>query len=548
MLYLKSAYYYFLSIKINFSKLINKIYFTTTTYNKSLKSKAPNQFYFFPNPFLLSSFISYKKFSFKISNVNPDKFWRNIVTSKEQNNLHSYLWLGLIDRKNDASIIRKIISIWIDINKKYESVIWENSIISKRIISWILNADIVLSGTNHIFKNDFLQSIIIQVNHLKKNINFEKNVGKKIEMLSAILLSGLVFKEYKVNFDLSVKEFEKIIDNYFDKDGFPLTRNPNELLKISKYFILVRECIRDAQLYVPDYLENIIEKNLNCLYNIATPNKKMPLFNGATEISLKDFFNYLLVLKLKAPTTKKMVGGIQVIKYKKDEVFFDVGHPPKKNYSNCYQSGSLSFEYFIDNQKIITNCGFGSNISKKATLISRLTSAQSSLCINNTSLVKFERNKILNITFGNSLKESFEVENINLKITNDDIICSGSHNAYIKNFGYIHNRNIILDKKNNCLTGVDNLIKKKDSTNLSFAIRFHLYPGLDAVQTVGGNSILIKISKNKSLIFSAKNQKISIEKSIFLGGNKILNNLCVTISGSLNSEDKTVIWKIKKNI
>ena len=132
-------------------------------------------------------------------------------------------------------------------------------------------------------------------------------------MLSAILLSGLVFKEYKVNFDLSVKEFKKIIDNYFDKDGFPLTRNPNELLKISKYFILVRECIRDAQLYVPDYLENIIEKNLNCLYNIATPNKKMPLFNGATEISLKDFFNYLLVLKLKAPTPKKMVGGIQVM-------------------------------------------------------------------------------------------------------------------------------------------------------------------------------------------------------------------------------------------
>ena len=33
-----------------------------------------------------------------------------------------------------------------------------------------------------------------------------------------------------------------------------------------------------------NYLEEIIEKNLNCLNSIKTSNKKLPLFNGATEI------------------------------------------------------------------------------------------------------------------------------------------------------------------------------------------------------------------------------------------------------------------------
>ena len=37
---------------------------------------------------------------------------------------------------------------------------------------------------------------------------------------------------------------------------------------------------------------------------------------------------------------------------------------------------------------------------------------------------------------------------------------------------------------------------------LSIALRFHLYPGIRAVKTMGGNSVLIQINKNKSLIFT----------------------------------------------
>ena len=40
----------------------------------------------------------------------------------------------------------------------------------------------------------------------------------------------------------------------------------------------------------------------------------------------------------------------------------------------------------------------------------------------------------------------------------------------------------------------------------------------------------------------------SVRKSIFLGGNKILDNSCITISGNLVNKDKTVHWEIKKNI
>ena len=40
-------------------------------------------------------------------------------------------------------------------------------------MSWILNADIILKNSNFDFKRNFIESIIIQTNHLKKILNMK---------------------------------------------------------------------------------------------------------------------------------------------------------------------------------------------------------------------------------------------------------------------------------------------------------------------------------------------------------------------------------------
>ena len=65
---------------------------------------------------------------------------------------------------------------------------------------------------------------------------------------------------------------------------------------------------------------------------------------------------------------------------------------------------------------------------------------------------------------------------------------------------------------------------------------------------MSGSSALIQISKNKSLIFTIKDENIKIEKGIYLGGKKILDNACITISGNLVNKSKSFKWDIKKKI
>lgn len=544
----KNVYFYFLAVKIITVGFIRKFYFSTNLYFNSLKGKIPEQLYFYPNPFLLSSFIKNKNFSFKISEKDANIFWENYRDKKEKENLNNFYWLNLISRKDDSLILQKIILLWINKNKKYKNEIWENTIVSKRVISWILNADIILNNSEKNFKDKFFESIIIQINHLKKNLKHENNLTRKIEILSAVILSGLVFKEYENNFKLGIRELKKLVEDFFDNDGFPLSRNIYDLVQCSKFLILIRECCKEAQEYIPDYLEDIVEKIILCLNSIKTPNNNSPLFNGASEFKINDFYNYLAGLDYKLISKKRTIGQICILNSKKVSLFFDIGSPPKKKYSSSYQSGPLSFEYYNDEDKIVTNCGYGSKISKKIEQISRLTSAQSSLTLNDTSATKFEKNKLINNVFGSAIKNSFKVFDFNFEENNNFFAISAKHDAYENDFGYILKRSIKMSKKNGDLIGEDNLTSTKISKmENTYSIRFHLYPGISAVQTMGGKTILIQIQKNKSLMFSTNGDNLSIEKSVFLGKNKIINNFCINIFGSTRNTNKKIKWEFKKN-
>ena len=543
----KSAYFYLVAIQVTFVKFIKKLYFSSKHYNDSLKSKVPVQVYFNPNPFLLSLISPLSKSSFKFTEINPNDFWLE-KKNKKISQYHNFLWLSLINRKTDEKNIQKIIYLWIVKYSNFKRNIWETSTLSSRVISWMLNIDTIINNGTFEFKKIFFQSIITQCNHLKKNFKYEKDPIKKLEVFTVLILSGIIFKDYEDNFKIGVKELEKFVNSHYDKDGFTLSRSKNDLIIFTKYLLLCHENIKEAQQYLPEFLDDIIKKNLECIKFFRTPDNQLPLFNGTSENDLNNFEKYLENVKISKKKKKNIIGNIYFAKSRNQVIYFDVGGPPSKNFSKNYQSGPLSFEYFLDGLKIITNCGFGNNISAKAELISRLTASQSTLTINDTSITKFERNRLINRVFGNSIKNTFKTNEFCDYDDKHLVGCSVSHDGYEKDFGCIHKREIYLDHDDNKLKGKDHILKKSDGIPIRYVFRFHLNPKLTAVKTMSGSSALIQISKNKSLIFTIKDENIEIEKGLYLGGKKILDNTCITISGNLVNKNKSFDWEIRKKI
>ena len=546
MIRLKSIYIYFLAIKKVLIRSLKELLFGSNYYNKLLDTDIPSSFLFNPNPYLLSPFLNHKDLLIKISNEDVRNFRISLFENKEKKSIHNFLWLNLIDRKNENEIIQKIIGEWIKKYYKYTKGIWDEDLTSLRVISWISNADLILNTNDKDFNKSFYKNIIRQTNFVKKNINNLNDENKRISSISLLVLSGLVFKEYYVYYKIGLKELKKFIEGYFDENGFPINRNFENLLTFVQYFILIKEWIKNAQEIVPEYLENIVEKNLVCLNSVNNPSKKLPLFNGSTDKSLSNFFLYLDKLNYSSKKNLKSVGQVQIVKNKKTALYFDSGEPPNYQLSKDYQSGPLSFEYSSDKDKIITNCGYGRRISKKFQILSKFTSGQSTLCIDDTSVVKFKKSNLINKAYGSTISNSFKIFDVERKEDKINIVISATHNAYLEKFGYLHKRKINFFKKSNSIEGSDYLIKKNEGINVGFSIRFHLYPGINTVRTLSGKSILLQTNANKSWVFSSDELAIDLEKSLFFGRNKALKNKCIVIYGKTMNQDVNVNWKLKK--
>ena len=525
---------------------LKEFFFSSIYYNKLLDTKAPSSFLFNPNPYLLSPFLNHKDSLIKISNDDVRNFRMSLFKNKEKKNIHNFLWLNLVDRKNENKLIQKIIKEWITKYEKYTKKIWDEDLTSLRIISWISNADLILNANDKDFNKLFYKNIIRQTNFIKKNLNNFNDENKKISSISLLILSGLVFKEYYIYYTVGLKELKKFIDNYFDENGFPINRNFENLLTFVQYFILIKEWIKSAQETMPEYLEEIIGKNLICLNSLKNPSKKLPLFNGSTDKNLNNLFTYLDKLNYTSDKDLKTIGQVQIVKNKKTALYFDAGEPPNYKLSKDYQSGPLSFEYSSDKDKIITNCGYGRKISKKVQILSKFTSGQSTLCIDDTSVVKFKKSNLINRAYGSTISSSFKIFDVERKEDKVNIIISATHNAYLEKFGYLHKRKINFLKKSNSIEGSDYLIKKNGDINVGFSIRFHLYPGINTVKTLSGKSILLQTNGNKSWVFSSDELAIDLEKSLFFGRNKALNNKCIVIYGKTKSQNVNVNWKLKK--
>ena len=548
MFNLKSIRLYFSSLrKLSFLKFRN-FYYKSNHYNKSLITAEPSRIYYEPSSFLLAPLVSKDSEIYQIKNISPDLIWESDTKNNlEFENLHTFLWLTNIDRKDGRIATQSIINSWINKYYNYDIKSWEISVTAKRIMAWSSNTDITLYKSDNIYKKKFFLSLLKQSNHLYKNKNNLPSDSSKIICLSAIILSGLIFEEISSNFESGIKELEKVIANYFDKSGFPKSRNPEDVFICIRYLILVREWIKEAQKPLPEFLNNIIINCGKCYNFLTNSQKKFPLFNGATEINHSNYDVFLKNFKYKFKENKNEIGGFFKVKNNKIELFFDAGNPPPNKFSNQYQAGCLAFELISKGEKIICNSGFAKYLNYKLSLISRSTAAHSTAYLNDTSSALFEKNQTIRRIHGNSLIQGHKILDKKLIEDDENYHLFATHDGYEKKFGYLHKRSIKILKKENKIYGIDEFEKTKNISNFTYYfIRFHVYPGIKIVKTKGKNSILIRLPNGEGWVLQSNTNNIDIENNIFLARKKIINNECICIKGSINETKTSINWKIEK--
>ena len=160
---LKSIKLYFFSILKLFFLSFRNYYYRSNFYNKKLITFVPSRIFYKPSSYLSASLITISNDLYKIADTSPEILWKVDPNDKLKfDNLHNFLWLTKLDRKNSKIITKNIINSWINNFYNYDSDSWQMEITSKRIIAWVSNTDLTLENSDKNYKQKFFLSLIKQ--------------------------------------------------------------------------------------------------------------------------------------------------------------------------------------------------------------------------------------------------------------------------------------------------------------------------------------------------------------------------------------------------
>ena len=530
----------------NFTNLLNKklqnIYRNSILYEKKISRFLNKDFHYKPSPHLLSSLIKYQNKKYKIEDLNFISIWEKKEKLKEYQKLNNFFWFFSLDLKSSKKMAQGVILDWINKNNQYKKESWEFDMTAKRIISWLSNHQLTYDESEQEYRSIFDLMIQKQTNHLINEIKNSKNLDDKIVGCSAIILTGLCYKIEKNYLVFGLNYLQKITKFLTDNQSFVRSRNIKQQIFYLKYFILIKEWLKESQIEVPEHVEESIYY-FGQAYAFFWQNTKTDLlFNGNNISNNQDFDNYLKRLGYKFKNENIDYGGYTILRNKKICLAMDTGSSPDFKHSRDYQSGALSFEIISNGKKMISNCGYYKKSNQKLNYLSKSSATHSTLIIDDNSSCKFieVNNDSLILRSG-------------LKITQKNLVCeknywkiTATHDGYLKKYNSMHMRDIEFYPEQMTFIGTDKIIKKKTSNNYKFEIRFHLEPGTKLMKTQDNKTILIDLEE-EGWKFTCNNYEINIDNGLYFGNkNSCTDNQNIFISGISNNNEENIKWEIKK--
>ena len=529
-------------IYLNTKKNIYKIYQNSSFYDKKISKIFNNNFEYKPSPHLFSSIVKYQKKKYRIEDFALESIWQNNIKIKDYEKLNNFFWFFSLDLKSSKKTVQSLIVNWIDNNNRYNDKSWNFDLTSKRIISWLSNHQLTYEDGDKEYRIKFDHCIQKQANHLLSEIKNSNDFQNKMIGCAAIILTGLAYQNNKNYLDNGLNILKKIIKSSINNQGFPNSRNINQLIFYLKYFIVIREWFKESQNTVPEYIdETIYYLGLSYAFIWQNINHDI-LFNGNYISNNNEFDQYLKRFGYTFKNENKEVAGYAILKNKKIILAMDIGPSPIISQSNNYQSGALSFEIISSGKKLISNSGYFANKRNKLNKLSKSTALQSTLIIEDYSSCSFKSGEISGYVIDQGLK----IINKNVIFEENYWKISASHDGYLKKFGSIHNREIEFYPEQTKFVGTDKIIRNNKDKNVKFDIRFHLDPGSKVMKTQDNKSILIEL-EDEGWKFSCDKFDISIDNGLYFGNkNSYKENHNIFISGITHETEEIIRWEITK--
>ncbi len=419
---------------------------------------------------------------------------------------------------------RALVDEWIALQGSWHPLAWRQDVLSRRIISWLSQATLVLQDTDVSFYRRFLRSIVRQVRYLR-HTDARRGVAQ-LQAIIALTDSALCIASQARRIKTATERLRQELQRQILPDGGHASRDPGAIIEILLELLPLRRAYSSRNIAPPPALLNALDRMMPMLRFFRHSDGGFARFNGMGATPADQLLTLLAYDETGgAPLSNAPHSGYQRLEAGGGVLIVDVGRAPPIELSLEAHAGCLSFEFSTPKQNpLIVNCGMPPTAREDWRQLARATPAHSTVTFNDTSSARFVISPAVRRVLGGApMLDGPSHVAVRREDRDDALVLRATHDGYAKRFGILHERTLLLAADGTRLEGEDAFFSTDDhhapdTMPNKYAVRFHVHPSVKATRLSDGHGAMLMAPDKDVWTFVVRDGRVDLEDSVYLAG------------------------------
>jgi uncharacterized heparinase superfamily protein len=465
--------------------------------------------------------------------------------------LQGFSWLRDLavaaSRERGARLAEAIAGRWLLAHGTRIDDAWAPHLWGERILYWTAYAPYILSSGDGGYRSALLNTLARGARHLESTADKAPAGLKRVTAWCGVIAAGLLVQGGIARIARGEAGLARALSAAQFDDGGLVSRSPFEQVQLVDRLGLLRSCYFAAKQTLPEGIEAAAAAALAALHGVTLGDGALSSWQGCNPGEAGRLAALIEGCGLRARPLRQARGwGYQRMSALGTIVVLDAAPPPPPKIVDQGSASTLAFELSDGAQRLVVNCGGPGLLPTDlpAALIAglRTTAAHSTLVLADTNST--------NILADGSLGKGVEDVTIDRTEDNDASRLEASHDGYVRAFGLVHKRSLMLGNDGKELRGADQLIakgRKKIRESAPYAVRFHLAPGIEVTITADGMGAILRSKGAPPWNFRCRGGSLTTEEGLWIDGRgEPHRTIQLAVVGEVSSLGGEIGWQFRR--
>ena len=444
------------------------------------------------------------------------------ATSPFAAHIEGFSWLrdlaAAASREGGARFAEAVVGRWLLAHGSKTDDAWAPHLWGERILFWTAYAPYILSSGDGGYRSALLNTLARGARHLEANAEKLPGGLRRVTAWCGVVAAGLLVQGGVSRVARGEAGLARALAGAQFDDGGLVSRSPFEQIQLVDRLALLRSCYFAARQTIPDTLEAAASAALAALHGVTMGDGALSSWQGCGPGDAHRLAALIEGCGLRARPLRNARGwGYQRLSALGTILVLDAAPPPPQKIAAQGSASTLAFELSDGAQRLVVNCGgpgpLPTSLAPELVEGLRTTAAHSTLVLDDTNST--------NILPDGSLGKGVEDVVIDRSEDNDASRIEATHDGYVRAFGMLHKRSLMLGNDGKEIRGADQLIakgRKKIRESAAYAVRFHLAPGVEATITADGMGAILRSKGAPPWNFRCRGGMLTTEESLWIDG------------------------------